>query len=609
MALKKITDEDLAGKGVMPLSDVPGLSAENMKYKFEQILRELVIPYFNDNMDEIASKIYVDPGTGTPYLSVADLLLTYDRVKQATELDNGKMPNAVAVKDMDLALKALIQAATDAAIGREGTLDGKITLANAAITKMTNELLETQYLGALLIKGVYGVLVEYTEPAEGSYPNYSSKCTRLADAVGRTGGVYSDWYGPFRRKKCIVGNSGQVACYKGQTGYTETGKLTQNVGIYHTGDPVQVMIEQPKFYYKVVPFNSSKKGNGVIGKDVTKCAYFVSASYRPGFKLHPAFINKNGKEVATNLGYAPHSESGGDNYPIYIGAYEASMYDASATDYWTSVDTAPTIATGDLLCSVGGQKPVAKISSDDMETIAQNRGTGWHLQTIQAAMIDPLLFMIEYASVDCQATIGMGAVSLTTQASKNCTLLTGSTDDDDNKIGTSVATSSTQTDGDGSHTETGEGHTSLRYRFKENPWGNIGEKAAGANVYGDGTQFGGQLYVCADAAYDIEKHTGNYEATGMTLPNRSEAKAMCMCYDEKYDWLFVPALDSMTNVGMVRDYVGVSGSLNGYATLTLGGSLSYGDYAGLFCTVANAVVSNTEYTDYNSGGRLMYVPE
>lgn len=53
MALKKITDADLEGKGVRGQPDVPGLTAEEMQRAVEQIVREVVIPVLNGNVDEI----------------------------------------------------------------------------------------------------------------------------------------------------------------------------------------------------------------------------------------------------------------------------------------------------------------------------------------------------------------------------------------------------------------------------------------------------------------------------------------------------------------------------------------------------------------------------
>lgn len=60
MALEKITEQELAGRGLALLPDVPGLPAEEMKQKFEEVVKEVVIPAFNRNVEESYSRDEVD---------------------------------------------------------------------------------------------------------------------------------------------------------------------------------------------------------------------------------------------------------------------------------------------------------------------------------------------------------------------------------------------------------------------------------------------------------------------------------------------------------------------------------------------------------------------
>lgn len=53
MAFTKITDEDLQNKGVIGLPDTPGLSTSEMQAKFEQTAREVIVPMFNQLVDEL----------------------------------------------------------------------------------------------------------------------------------------------------------------------------------------------------------------------------------------------------------------------------------------------------------------------------------------------------------------------------------------------------------------------------------------------------------------------------------------------------------------------------------------------------------------------------
>ena len=75
------------------------------------------------------------------------------------------------------------------------------------------------------------------------------------------------------------------------------------------------MVEQPKFYYKVVPLKLEKVVDGK-GFHMRKARYYVSDTKKAGFKLHPAFIH-DGKEK---------------NF-IYLSAYEGSVFDVSAGQY------------------------------------------------------------------------------------------------------------------------------------------------------------------------------------------------------------------------------------------------------------------------------------
>lgn len=56
MNLKKITDTDLQGYGVVGMEDTPNLSARQMQEKVEEVVRKVVIPVINSNVDATASK-------------------------------------------------------------------------------------------------------------------------------------------------------------------------------------------------------------------------------------------------------------------------------------------------------------------------------------------------------------------------------------------------------------------------------------------------------------------------------------------------------------------------------------------------------------------------
>lgn len=55
MAVNKITEADLAGKGVQGQPDVPGLTAAEMQAKIEEIVRSVAIPKINEVIDKYVS--------------------------------------------------------------------------------------------------------------------------------------------------------------------------------------------------------------------------------------------------------------------------------------------------------------------------------------------------------------------------------------------------------------------------------------------------------------------------------------------------------------------------------------------------------------------------
>lgn len=148
---------------------------------------------------------------------------------------------------------------------------------------------------------IYGVEVDFE----------NKKFTRLAGAVNRSAGSGFDGINAFGgRKRCNLTNDGRVAAYYGEAGFSTTGKLTQAVDRnpvgtespdenlkFSAGTIVQVMVEQPKFYYKVVPLKTEKRTKGAITR---KIRYYVSDTPKAGFKLHPAFI-VNGQEMMLHI--------------------------------------------------------------------------------------------------------------------------------------------------------------------------------------------------------------------------------------------------------------------------------------------------------------------
>ena len=425
--------------------------------------------------------------------------------------------------------------------------------------------------------------IGYTdEDIVGLCVDYENKTfTRLAGAVGLSQGAdfnKFEMYGG--RRRCNVSDNGTITAYYGDEGYKEDGSNGQ------------VMVIQPKFYYKVVPLKLEKNTVSGIGYHLRRVNYYVSEKPKKGFRVHPAFLDINGNEV---------------NYILY-SAFEGSMYDVSKSAYVNDgVDTDTAIEEGDLLCSVAGKKPISGLKKPlnkvNLETMAQNRGEGWHLETIKATSANQLLMMVELGIMSTQEGIGQGVVSITGNTAYNCSSLTGSTADLGN--GTGQATSTVNEIGGTQTAYTESGKVSITYRGIENPWGNISKHINGINIWGDGSMCGGQPYIADDFNFSESKKTDNYKPVGFTLSNANGFIKAMGYGSEEYDWLFMPSEVGGTSALPVGDYVYVASNLNGYRIVQQGGGCRSGDYAGGFYQIANGTIGDRSR---GAGGRLLYVP-
>lgn len=406
--------------------------------------------------------------------------------------------------------------------------------------------------------------------------------TRLAGAVGLSQGSDFDKFTMYGgRKRCNVSDDGTITAYYGDENYAEDGSNGQ------------VMVFQSKFYYKVVPLKLDKNTNSGIGYHLRRANYYVSSKPKTGFKLHPAFYDENGNEISY----------------ILFSADEGSMYDVSAKAYVNdNVDESITYEDGDLLCSVAGKKPISGLrkgigTKANLEQMAQNRGSGWHLETIEAISANQLLMMIELGIMNSQTGIGQGVVSIADNSSYNCSSLTGSTAELGN--GTGSATETINEKGGVQTTETANGKVAVTYRGVENPFGNIWKHIQGINIWGDGTMCGGQPYVASDFTFNESKHSDNYEPAGFTLAN-SSGWINAMGYgSEEYDWLFMPSEIGGSSALPVGDYSYKSTNLNSQRIAMLGAGWIYGSNAGVFSWRCDY---GPNYRARNIGGRLLYVP-
>lgn len=400
---------------------------------------------------------------------------------------------------------------------------------------------------------------------------------RLASAVGKTSGTDFNLYPMYSgMKRCNLADDGTVNAYYGDAGYVEDGSNGQ------------VMVEIPKFYYRVIPLKLQKNTDytGAMGNHLLKARYYISSTPKNGFKVHPLF--HIGNRVINKA---------------YISAYEGCIYDVSAGAYLQEDEQVAdfTAGTGDKLSSIAGVKPCSgsgqQLTRPNVRTLCHNRGTGWEIQTVQAMCAINLLFMVENTSCNWRAVFGGGIIGITPVSGTNCSSYTGSTASLGNTSGRASSTLDyTKT------AQTDANKTAVSYRGIENFYGNMWKWVDGVNVWGDGAMGGGQPYICTDNQLTDNKIVDNYEPTGFTLANVNGQFTRYFGYgDNKYDWLFLPSSYVTVSRGLGTHYASVNA--NGYRVAYFGNGYSGEVRAGL--TWAFGVDSS--YKSAGNSSRIIYI--
>lgn len=441
------------------------------------------------------------------------------------------------------------------------------------IQELQEQIADLQAFIGYVDEDIYGLEVDFM----------NNKFTRLAGAKNRTAGTGFDNINAFGgRKRCIMTNDGVVLAYYGEAGYTTTGKLTQAVTIgadpeneepgttYPVGTIVQVMVEQPKFYYKVVPLEIENRVKGGVTR---KVRYYVSDTAKAGFKLHPAFMC-DGKE----------------NDKIYLAAFEGTLWDSSASAYILD-DAQIADFNTDMLCSIANAKPMSGLTQQatraNVRKLAQKRGTGWEQSYAATVCASELLMIIEYGTLNMQTAIGLGAVSKTDDSSTNMSEITGATVNLGNASGTVTNNNNVQF---------------ISYRGEENFWGNIWTWIDGFNHQIDLDAETDNVYI-ADNNFADDISNGAYKEALVT-PSLVPGYISAFCYCEEFDWLFLAGEVLGNSALPVGDYF-YQATGSGWRVGGLGGRWDDGANAGAFCWYLYYASS---HRDRDVGGRLVYVP-
>lgn len=404
-----------------------------------------------------------------------------------------------------------------------------------------------------LIGALIGTDSYTAEGIIGLESNYAERTfTRLYDAANKTMGSNFNQYTMYGgRTRCNVADDGTINAFYGDNDYTEDGSNGQ------------VMVYQPKFYYKRV-IKQSEAMN--LGRAIRNEILILSDTAIPGFKLAPIF--------GEDLDY------------VLLPAFDASLSD-------------------NKLSSIAGVRPITNITITQAENYAQARGQGWHIINMAAESANQMLEIVEFGSMNGQISLGDG-ITYTVGNATNCLFLTGSTASLGN---TSGQATNTQVDVNGTvSTLSDTGHRAINYRGMENPWGNLWSMIGGVNIVGNGSTGGGIPHICTTYNYTPGVVSNNYESIGFYIPSQ-HGWINAMGYgSDKYDWVYMPieCTDSANSLLPIGDTVWPAYNLNGVTTLVTGGAFSFKEECGPFIYGGDRTANETARNNY--GAKLMYIP-
>jgi hypothetical protein len=326
----------------------------------------------------------------------------------------------------------------------EFTVSAYALVTDPTTKKIKSEIVSTNITTDEFVPPEYGV--QWTQSTD--------TVIRLDDADGLSRSDFDTIEPWASMRRCMVNDDKTINYYIDPADPTKIGEVV-NTGSYTTGGTAvytgadgQVMVEIPKFFYK-----TSEPSTGVY-------QWYVSMGDLPGYDVHPAFVT----------GAATRDK-------IYMSAFEGNV--ASST-----------------LRSISGVQPSTSTNVAativNFRTYAQNRGTGWQIQTYRATQAIQVLYSIEYADFDSQSTIGRGYVQAAA-GSGNVSINTGAT----------ISLGNASGEGSGS-----VGLRAMSYRGIENWYGNIFKWVDGINI-----EANFKAYI-ANESFESDKFTSPYVLEG-----------------------------------------------------------------------------------------------
>lgn len=493
--------------------------------------------------------------------------------------------------------------------------------------------------------------------------------TRLAGAVNKTPGAMFDNIKAFGgRKRCILADDGKVLAYHGEAAYTETGALLQavfkNNKNYPVGEKVQVMVEQPRFYYKVVPLQLEK----VEYKEINTLAVTAGAASSGNVT-----INLDGKDftvavvaaddataVATKIRAASFAgwTTGGSGSSISFTALESGEKVTATFSGGTTGVTATVTKTLSGKVAKGFHNRKARYYVSDVKKTGFKLHPAFihngkeknfiYLSAYEGSIYDKSaeaylladeqiadftvttgdkLSSIAYAKPASGLTQdltraktriiannrGTGwnqAYAATVAATQLLFAIEYASFNTQSKIGNGVQKAddgaTNQSEPTGATTLLGNAsgsvaNGSVSYRGEENFWMNIWKWVDGLNIYAYGEN---SLYV-ADNSFADNIDTAPYKDAGITI-TRSTGYVSAFAYNEEFDWLFFASETLGDSALPVGDYNYQNHAANSWCVALFGGTWIHSSTGGGFYWFVT-YASSARYRII--GGRLVYVPD
>jgi hypothetical protein len=352
-------------------------------------------------------------------------------------------------------------------------------------------------------------------------------------------------------RRCVVLDNGIVNYYLGADDSTK--KADMITASVLNGTDGQVMVEIPKFYYQHYYVGTTHTWN-------------ISLTNLPGYSVHPAFLSG-----ATELNY------------VYVGAYEAILYDYSASSYIDYATGATITPAEDIMSSVTGKKPVTNHTRANFRQMANRRGTGWTGMLYDILSAVQLLYLVEYASFYTQSVIGAGISNVTDWAAYNNNYPIAPS-------GNSNAIGNVSGNNAGSTSCATEASKYMSYRGIENWYGHIWKWLDGINTNNN------RSYICNVIANLVDDTATNYTDIGVNNMNSNGYQATLLNVARG----FLPASVGATTVTKITDYYRQAA---GWWVAISGGNADSGAIAGGFCLYLDVGSADSSSA---IGGRLCF---